>query len=570
MAATVDTHCVPTSVHTHTRQPSKLIASFQELLQREPPRYGLDHADEAFLMSDYCVQARAMMEQVIRLLESIDDTVGGTTIAHLTANEQRLLKHRRAQWNEHLRGSYYTLVAPPPASGGETSRYSLAVELWLLIAHANVILQQSNAVGELFEFKPPASVYLSRNRLVIDTQPVMNYPMRTATMALEHFAASLDTIDRFHVDYTRYALALEHRISEIVCHTGSAQEYNAPEWCVPHVRADGTKEERVSSEYIVYAMCWLVTITNYAEGWCACNVAQNYDPLTRAFRVEQIRVPAHEVANADWMPSARSLRRLTIFLCEYAYGMKADEYHRELRNFLLQFDMRPFDLDLYRVLMKNNFAHTRSVLQHEFRGVSHIARAYLRLVHHNRSVHSYLIELLQWAEGDAKSTRSGALLHFDFTRQLSVFYTLHRYIDSKFGLDFRGRFLIIHRSAAFIKLIEQARTMRWPVIVQQFSRFTVFVPHRREPHIDIRSVLEWRAAVRAKRRQLPPPVSTIARSWTIASDDDMAPTRHVRTYDCLTALDAIALWAMWMLELTNGHVDKDTDMSGFLPDLLGW
>jgi hypothetical protein len=560
-AESSDTHCVPGMVHTHARQPTQPIETFEAMLRREPTLADSSQGDRAYAMSDYCVQARRMMERVIVLLESIDTSVAAAPTAQLSHAEQTALRHRRAQWSEHLRGNFYDLAGPPPASGGSTARYSLAVQLWLLVAHANVILQLSDAVGDLFAFYPPRSAYLSRNRLLVDNAPVMQYPLRTVLLALEHLVASLDTLDRFSADYTTYAAALEHRVSELVCHTGTRDEYNAPEWCVP-----AGNGERVSEEFCIYAMCWLTTVYNYAEGWCACNVVQVYDRLARRARLEHIRLPAHEVANADWAPSARSMRRATTFLCEYAFGLKAGQYTSALRQFLLQFDLRPGDVDIYRVLFKTNNAHSRSVLQHEFRGASAVARAYLRKLHHDRPVYAYLVELLQWADGERAHTRSASLAHLGFTRQLVVFNTLHQYIEGKFHVPFRERFLIFHRAPDMITALERARALSYPVIVQQFARFSVFVPHKRAPHLDVADVLRWRAEARARRKQLPALLPAAA----APADDEPNVGQHVRVYDCTTALDAFAVWALWLLQLANGRVDNDTDMRDFLLGMFGW
>lgn len=564
-AKRADTHVAPGGVHTHVRQTTNEIGTWAELLRREPTLCATSQDQRAFAMSDYCTQARTIMEKVIKLLESISEDVSAP-MAQLTAAEETALKQKRAQWMEHLRGNFYGLVAPPPASGGATARYSLAVQLWLLVAHANVILQLGLPDdADLFTFYPPASAYLSRNALVVDVSRVMSYPMRTILLALEHFVSTLDTLDRFHKDYTLYMGALEHRISDLLCHTGTRDEYNAPEWCVP---AENMKNyERVSEEFIVYTMCWVLTLYNYAEGWCACNVAQIVDRATRIVSIVPVRQPAHEVANSDWAPSARSMRRLTAFVCEYAHGLKAGEYTRAMRLFLLQFDLRPGDVDIYRVMIKTNQAHIRSVLQYEFRGASVVARAYLRKLHHDRSVYTYVAETLQWTDGNPMNTRSSSLPHLGFTRQLAVLNVLHQFIEGKFHIPFRERFMIFHRDPQMINALIKARQLGYPVIVQQFARFSVFVPHRRPPQEEIATLLRWRADTRARRKHLPSPAPAPA---PVAPQAGVDIGEFRRFYDCTSALDAFAIWALWLLQLTNGRIDNNTDMRDFLLDLFGW
>jgi hypothetical protein len=567
-----DLHCAPDQVHTHARQRTSGMVTFAELLNKPPVLVDNSTDDDAFGMADYCTAAREMMETVIRLLESTAQA--GTSMARLNDSETRALRALRAQWLDHLRGNFYGLIGAPPATGGATARYSLGVQLWLLIMHANCILQLSDEVSTLFDFYPPGSVYLSRNQLLVDDACVMQYPLRTTVLALETFIMQLDCIDRFHADYIRYATALEHRVAALVCHSGRRDEYNAIEWCTPAANADDEQqrkgdseaEERVSDEFVMHSMVYLLTIYHYAENWLALN-------STTVFRAEQreperiaVRWPAHCVAEAEWAPSGRSMRRLTAFACNYAHTRQDDNYVRAIRTFLLQFELRPCDLDLYRVLMKTDKAHSRSVLQHEFQGFSKIARTYLRKVHYDRTVYSYIEEHMQFDLSADASSRSAPLARQGFTRQLAVLFILHQFIDGKFRLNFKSRFLLFQRDASFVTQMTRARALTYPVIVQQFARFSVFVPHQRPPQYDTDDILYWRAVARAERRNAPPPP---------APPEHPLPTEHdcgqwVRAYDCMSALDAFAVWALFYMQMTGGRLDESTHLGDFLLDLFGW
>lgn len=564
---TAKTHCAPASVHTHARQPSRPMATFEEMLQRTPVLVPSNTHDLAYAMADYCLHTRRMMETVIRTLEQVGAGVDAP-MAQLTQRERDTLKQRRAKWNDHLRANFYNLIGPPPSSGGATARYSLAVQLWILIAHANVILQQSEAVSTLFTFYPPNSAYLSRNALVVDNGPVMSYPMRTVIMAAEKFVCSLDTLDRFSADYASYMTALEHRISELICHTGRPDEYNAPDWCV---KVDGGGGgERASDEFIQHSMCWMNTLYNYHENWIHLGVVGVWDGVLRRLEPHQVRVPAHLVDAAPWLPSTRSMNMLVAFVCDYTYQMKDDVFKRGLRQFLMQFELRPHDSDLYRVLFKTNTAHIRSVLQHDFRGFSSVARAYIRKVHYERSVYPYICEALQWQIGDPEFTRSGALDRLQFFRELAAVFAMHQFIHAKFHtLDWKARFMLFHRDPQFITALNRARTYRYPVIVQEFGRFGVFAPHQRNPQLDADAVLHWRAVARAKRLHLAvpaPPSETPPPAGRLTAE----ALQHARVYECRTFLQAFAVWALWLLQLTGGKVDDDVNLHDFLVELFGW
>jgi hypothetical protein len=164
-------------------------------------------------------------------------------------------------------------------------------------------------------------------------------------------------------------------------------------------------------------------------------------------------------------------------------------------------------------------------------------------------------------------TRSAPLPQLGFTRQLAVLNVLHQFIEGKFHIPFRERFLIFHRDPQMISALIKARQLGYPVIVQQFARFSVFVPHRSPPNEETATLLRWRATTRARRKQLPPPAPL---PTPAAQPTDLDLGQYRRFYDCTSSLDAFAIWALWLLQLTNGRIDNNTDMRDFLLDLFGW
>lgn len=600
--------CEPGNIQMHASQRTAPILSFAELLAREPVLATSNEGPEAHDMSDYCMHALRLMHAILATLRETGLRPGVRPATSedqpMVDDERAALRRLRATWFEHLRAHSHALWIAPPLSGGATARYSLAVQLWLMIAHANCLLQVGDDINELFDFNPCESAYLSRNALALENAPVMSYPLRTLELALSHFAHSLDTLDRYERDYLRYADALQHRLSEVLCNAARPNEYNARELCVPHVdeekqflarvnassvrtgdeqdaidaqldvdaraQAQGSAlgeaeqgYERVSDQFMQYSFVWLLTIYNYADAYMEVHYTTYV--LARRIRRVPVRVPAHRVAVASWVPSARTARRITAFFCQYAHSLVDDVYRHALRDFLLQFELRPSDTELYRLLNNTHRVHMSSVVQTEFRRHSKVARTYVRNIKYARAPHEYIVEALQWRDGAPHNTRSAELLRQRTERQCAIFWLIHQYMQATYRLNWKQRFLLWHRDPAFVTTMHKARTFRHPIIVQQYRRFTVLVPHRRAPAHDIGYVLFARRRARAMRAGLPIPG---AAPPDVPEDRNYA--RHLRAYDCTDALDAFAVWATWFLTLCDARVDSKISLKSLLIELLGY
>lgn len=565
----------PHSVHTHARQPTYSHKSFREFLERRPVLCERADSEDAYRMADYCTHSLVMMTSVLRVLNHSElekNVLSGAECGHL-----RLL---RDKWRDHLIANAYTLWVPPPASGGVVMSFSLALQLWLLIAHANVLLQLCRAVGELLDFYPPAHEYLVRNQLVIDNARIMQYPLRTLMLALEQFVTRLDLLDRIEPPYAQYAVALEHRLSELVCMIGTADEYNAHEWCAPHPDAAVAQQVdcrtgkpvtvpllAVSTAFLQYTFVYLLTVHWYAERYAAVQTVRvlRDDISTQPFMSVQSRVPMHVVLQSDWMPSMRSVNHALDFLCRYAHGLVDDNYGKALRLFLLEFELKPSDLDLYRLLERNNSAFAQSAIEYEFANANRLARTYVNRIYYDRRPYAYVQDHVQWTVGDEHSTRSAPLERQGFVRQLAFVYLVDQFITGKYQIKWRERYLLFHRDPSFITALERSRTFAYPIIVQQFARFTVIVPHRCAPEHDVRRALYWRAQVRARQvgatlttppPELPPPA--------------LPYRQHSRAYDAPTFVEAFAIWSLWFLVLNDGALDAGTSMKDFLLELFGW
>ena len=629
-------HCKPDTVQTHKQQSGKRMNSLNDLLTTEPVLVQTTGDEDSFQMAHYCGEACRLMAKVLELLELNNNRKANTTNGprtsavrdddmmvdnnnnssastssasnavlmdriSLTERESEGLRHLRATWMEHLRANMYGLLDAPPSTGGATARYSLAIHLFLAVMYANCIIHtgDSRVYTSLNEFYPPGSEFLSRNALLIDTNGVMQYPLRTLWLAFECFIENLDSLDQMHADYWRYAQALEHRLAFLVCHVGTSREYNAIELCVPNdanAAAPAPQSqtftesyEKLSDTTMQYALVYLTTIYAYAENWyCLTNQVTDKalelntetgvaSGVVGAPVVEKIRLSAHAIAEAEWSISSRSMRRLMTFVLQYAHTRTDENYTRALREFMRSFEMRPCDMDLFRVLERTRIAHTLSVTQYEFANYSPVRNAYVRKVHYDRRIYKYVMEHMHWRESPCHGVQSAPLSQQGLQRNLVLLFVLHLFVDNKFGLSFRSRFLLFQRDSSFVTAIQRARAFAYPIIVQQFRRFCVFVPHRREPEQDYRQILTWRAMARRYRQtgahgdddasSGDTSLSNMRWSGADVNTDDGV---HVRVYDCVGALEAFALWAQFFLQLCRGRVDADTQLTDFLLQVFGW
>jgi hypothetical protein len=75
--------------------------------------------------------------------------------------------------------------------------------------------------------------------------------------------------------------------------------------------------------------------------------------------------------------------------------------------------------------------------------------------------------------------------------------------------------------------------------------------------------------LRAKRNDWPLP-SAPAPPAEDPSAIEANNAQHSRVYDCSGALEAFAVWCLWLMQLNQGKLDKETDLHDFILELFAW
>lgn len=522
------------------------IDSFAALLEANMPSDIVSSDQiEAYRLGVYCSNAQRVLAKALRVV--CEEAARSAQCDVLSERERSELKTLRAQWNDHLRSHFHTLWLPPPNSGGRTASFSLATQLWLLVAHANCILQHTDAPlrASLQAFQPARSDYLLRNVLVVDAQSTLHYTLHALQLSLDTFVERLDTLDGFHGDYLRYVTALEHAVSRFVCYGGRGDTVNVRRW--RHVNASGGKQSvhHVNDLFVVHSMIQLRTVYMYAENYLELarpigNEPPPASPLAprRATPSLLLRVPLVVCRAQRWFAPDTCVRAMLVFLHRYASDLQDQIYRDGIGDYLAQFLLRPCDLDVYRQATHDNNAPISLARVHQFDYVDYVANRYRGQVHFDRAPVSYVVEALQWADGARDGAQSVSLGTQHFVRQLALLYLFHQCLHGKYGFDFKKLCVLYHRDPAFVTTLARAHQLPYPIIVQQFGQFALLVPRH--------SVASARASPQAREKVWPE-----------------------RVYECGDVVDALVNWCVHLLHMSGGRVDKKINLARFIDDVLG-
>jgi hypothetical protein len=497
----------PTQVSTHNKPPSEVnIKTLRILLDEEPVFAMTARGPSAFHMSAYVKQCQFVLAEVIRAKLKADGALsaatlrnGGRRIAtviahHMDARDVEKMKKFRNNCHNYLKQNTVMLLHAPPSSGGPTALWGLATGLWILICHSNVILRANGVGGELLSvFSATETRYLTRNRLALFPQAIGEYSMTQLVMTVTNMLQRIDSLDSFDLELPTLVTLLEYRLSELICLSGTALTgYDCKPWLEP--TKDG-KAEQCTNKFVCHSMLWMLTLHHYIDV---------HGTLTSLYRNlqsdngENGRYLSTEETHAlPWFPTTDMRDRVHLFYYEYANNMKAAQYSNGLRNFVQTFVPLACDANIYRLHVQGEEAMPRNILNHvALAHHSPTGLAYMRTVMCTAPVVSWLHDAINWSRGD-HSVRSASLGRLSFVRDLATIMVVHLYLG-KFGLRFRFRFLLFHRSPAFFVNYFKAKRNGWPFIVQQFGRWCVVVPHQVNPEEDAKAIEQEIMSVSAR------------------------------------------------------------------------
>jgi len=497
-AAGVARRLRPAAVSTHNRPPTETsIKTLRDLLREEPVFAFTTQGPSAFHMSAYIKQCQAVLAAVVQAKLKADGALstatlrnGGRRIAtviahHMDERDITQLKRWRTACHNYLKQNTVMLLRAPPSSGGATSMWGLATGLWLLICHANFVLRANGVGAELCaSFAATDKRYLTRNRLALFPQPVGSYSMTQLVMTVNNLLHRLDTLDTFDLELPTFVTLLEYRIAELMCLSGTPLTgYDCKPWLEP--TKDG-KAEQCSHKFIAHSMFWVLAMHHYIDV---------HGTMTTLYRELQTNgsgavgtyVPAEKTYALSWFPTADMRDRVRRFYYEYANDMTASRYADAFRSLTHVFIPLACDANIYRFHVQGEEAMPRNILNHA--AMTHHSPtgvAYQRSGMCTVPVVAWLHDAGNWELGD-ESVRSASLGRLSFIRSLATIFVLHMYLG-KFGLRFRFRFVLFHRSPAFFVNYFKALRNGWPFIVQQFGRWCVVVPHQVDPDVDAAAI----------------------------------------------------------------------------------
>ena len=526
----------PTQIATHERPRAVVkIKNLRDLLREEPCFAMTAGGTSAFHMSAYIKSCQTVLGGVVQAYIRVNGAFApatqrpgarktSTPIAHhMTAADVETLKKRRNEWHNYLKQQTTMLLRAPPASGGATSMLTLATGLWVLIAHANLVLKCTGVGAEMLgAFSAAESRYLTRNALALFDAPIGRYSLTQLTMTILNALQRLDGIDSFHLELTTFVTLLEYRCCELLCLSGtSLTGYDAKQWLEP-VKGDDGKEQ-CSVKFVCHSMCWFLSLYHYIDAHCALSgvLSLGLDSPRSAY------VGVAATYALSWFPTADMRERVRRFFAEYAAGMSDQRYNIGYRAFAQSFLPLACDANIYRLHAQTEEALPRNIMNHA--AITHHSQTgidYMRTSMCMVPLTQWLADTVNWRAGDA-SVRSAHLnARLQFVRELAALYVIHQYM-CKHGVRFRFRFLLFHRSPAFFVNLMKAKRNGWPFIVQQFARWCVVVPHRVDPDADAREIEKeiMSLSTRVAKRQ----ASAAAADAAAPQRDRMDEDEHVDT-----------------------------------------
>jgi hypothetical protein len=576
-------HVKPSEITMHAKTESNIkVSTLRKLLDTPTPYSMTAIGPSAYEMCVYASQCQHVLAEVIKSRLKADGALSNQTLRnggrrratliahHMTADDIELLKVRRNEWHNHLKSSTTMLLKAPPASGGKTAFWGLGTALWVLVCHANTILRYNGVAMDLCRgFTTVASRYLCRNLLALFPQPVIDYSMTQLVMTIVNMIHRLDLLDGFELDYAALVGVLEYRCSELICLSGTALTgYDSKQWQEP---GEGGHEQ-CTDQFVCHTMLWFLSLHHYMD--CHRTVASVYARLAiEEGRDISVYVKASETHALRWFPSAQMREMVRLFFYEYAYGMQDQRYIFTMFTYFINHVPLPGDAFIYRLHNQTEEAQPRNVLNHA--SMTHHSPGgmdYTRNVQFTIPVLNWLHESINWRAGDA-SVRSDLVSRASYFRELACLFTVHAYIG-KFGIRFRQRFIMHHRSPAFFANYIKAKRNGWPFIVQQFRNWCVVVPHTKHPIVEgdewarLMEIMSQRPTqpaaeenVAAAQPEVIPPPPPVARQ---SNDDDDGDENNMAEDDDGSGSYSYSYYSYDDDEYDSANSDDDEDFERLL------
>lgn len=379
----------------------------------------------------------------------------------------------RDDMRTYLFQNFYSLAQPPPLSGGDTAKWSIALHMWIFILHVTCLQfryakktikvrsqSKEEIVTEYEKYIPGDNDYLTSNNLVTEaTVPLCVYSVRTLQTTLMNFIERICTIAEYSDDLDTFYDHLLQRTAEVVIGSGSASVYDAPEWCSSVATAHSNVDDHVAnncnnklvctSEFETQTMVWFYTLNLYFVHYYQMAAPPDSQALTK--RLDDIynaadtpRVGLAEAKKLCWYPRSELRYYVMEFLCLYASDCKDDTYQNGMRDYQSQFQFSPEQAVLYRLQQGTVNAKPADVLIAPVPNKSSVSMEYVRVYKWSIPLLECLHRFWNWRYGETR-VRSSYMNGNAFNMQLAVLYVINLYFAAHTKIWFKNRFVMYQR-----------------------------------------------------------------------------------------------------------------------------
>ena len=419
-----------------------------------------------------------------------------------TSKHVELLYKLRLDLELHLCEYQLSLSRPAEGSGGDTARWSVGTNMWVIICMISCVLHRYGFGKDvLMKYNPWSSIYLRSQKLVLDSCPVMDYSLRSVIDTIMNWLERLDTIKVYRDELWDLLKVLRYALAKYIVGSGtSSTGWDAAEWTAPVALAQ-TAERRdvvttdgkisgmecVTTDFVCQSAVWVTTIENYLRLYVMVSritiplpaVPSKEEARDAFFKGGQrmtykwVRSDIATTRKCAWFPSDYVMRRAMTFFCVYA--QMANPNANEARTMAVRFEPLPSDATVFRAYTGMENAAPKDVLTYKFLNRSQTGIEFSRIIQYDRPLLKILHEWWNWRYGETR-IRSESMHRLGFNRELIWIYLIDLFFANKDVKGLRTLININHRDSTAAFAVERARQSGLPCIIQQFGFFTVMVP----------------------------------------------------------------------------------------------